>query len=293
METKLYRALQQWVMQVPHPPRRCRQQFTDHLIVLVLFWAVLHDRPIHWACEETNWPKERDHELPSGSTLSRRLRTVGVLQLLERILVLLCDQFPDTLVKAIDSKPLRVGCYSQDRDARRGRAGKDMAKGYKLHALAHNGIVKRWTLASMNVNDQVPAQTLLGLVPAGSGGYVAADNGYDSNLLHRLSSQHNHQLVAPPRKSNRNVRDLRRNHPARLRSLDLCDWPLRHCGLRGGFGRAVMRHRVSIERTFSVLCFDGLNAPPPWVRTPHRLAQWTAAKLILRLFRTAQKQGLV
>ena len=32
--------------------------YTDAVIVKVWFWAVLHDRPISWACKNSNWPSE-------------------------------------------------------------------------------------------------------------------------------------------------------------------------------------------------------------------------------------------
>jgi hypothetical protein len=292
MEVSLYRALENLIRQVAHPPRRKKEQFNDKIIALVLIWAVLHDRAVCWACDERNWPKDHWIPLPSCTTMSRRLRTVGVLQLLERVLQQLSEAFDHQhLVKAIDSKPLRVGYYTQDRDAKKGRAGGGKAKGYKLHALTCNGIVSRWLLSGMNENDQVPAYRLLEHLKGS--GYVAADNGYDANKVHERAAQQNHQLVAPPRSSNHNVRDLRRNGPARLRSQDLCDSPLFACGQSSVFGRGILKERVKIERLFSQLCFDGLNAPPPWVRTPHRVAQWTAVKLLIRLLKQAQKSGVM
>jgi len=292
MEVKLYRVLQRLVLQVADIPRRKRQQFSDRDIVLVLIWAVLHDRPVCWACTWENWSAGMDEELPSSVTMSRRLRSVGVLQLLDRLLTLLSEKFSHThLVKAIDSKPLRVGHYSTDRDAKRGRAGGAMARGYKLHALTCDGIIRSWLLTSMNVNDQVPALALLEQLQGS--GYVGADNGYDANKVHLKAESAGHQLVAPPRNSNKHVRDRRRNCGARIRSLELCDSPLQACGQRQWFGKAILAERVSVERLFSQLCFDGLDAPPPWVRTPHRMAQWTAVKLLVRLLRQAQNAGLM
>ena len=292
MEVRLYRALEKLIWQVAHPSRRKREQFNDKIVVLVLIWAVLHDRAVRWACQEENWPKDHCFPLPSVTTMSRRLRTVGVLQLLERVLRLLSEQSDHQhLVKSIDSKPLRVGYYSQDRDAKKGRAGGGKARGYKLHALTCNGIVTHWMLSGMNENDQVPAYRLLEHLKGS--GYVAADNGYDANKLHQKAQDCQHQLVAPPRQSNHNVRDLRRNCPARLRSLDLCDSPLFACGQSSVFGKGILKERVKIERLFSQLCFDGLDAPPPWVRTPHRVAQWTAVKLLIRLLKQAQKSGVM
>lgn len=298
MEAGLYRALALLLLQVPHPRRR-RVCFSDHLIVLVQLWAVLHDRPVTWACQAENWPRDRTHELPSEATMSRRLRTCGVQQLLQRMLSKLSNLFPDTLVKQIDSKALLVGHYSSDRDATRGRAaGGKMARGYKLAALSNGSPIKHWTLAGLNVNDQVLAAQLLPRLAedqgcfGDSGGYVAADNGFDANKVHEVAAAVNHQLVAPPRKSNRGVRDTRRNRPQRIRSLDLCDNPLRPCGVRRWFGGDLLRARVAAERNFSQLVFDGMHAPPPWVRRPHRVATWVACKLIIRLFKLHKKAGV-
>src|SRR5690349_19896118 len=67
--------------------RRKRVQFCDALILLVFFWAILHDRPRCWACRRENWPGDWHWlDLPSPSTLSRRMRSVSVLRLLEQVL---------------------------------------------------------------------------------------------------------------------------------------------------------------------------------------------------------------
>jgi hypothetical protein len=151
----------------------------------------------------------------------------------------------------------------------------------------------------MNVNDQVPAAAELLPRLAGDrgcfgacGGYVAADNAFDANALHAAAAAVNHQLVAPPRRSNRHVRDTRRNRPERIRALDLCDNALWPCGVQRWFGGDVLRERVAIERSLSQLTFDGLYALPPWVRRPHRVALWVACKLIIRLYKLARKAGL-
>jgi len=286
MEARIYRQLEQQILQVPHP-RKARVQFNDAAILLVLLWAYLHDRAVCWACDVENWPKELDHPLPSPSCMSRRLRSLSVLQLLERVLQKLVDVFPQTMFKNIDSMPLRVGHYSHDRDAKRGRAAGEKARGYKLHAISSACVLRHWTLSSMASNDQVVAHELL--VRLTDAGYVSGDNGYDANAVHASANRQDHQLVAPPRKSNRGVRDRRRNLVARLRSLDICDSPLQHCGQQRDFGWALMQGRKSIERSFSQLHFDGLYAPPPHVRHPRRMALWVACKLMIRLSKQAAK----
>jgi hypothetical protein len=290
MEIRLYRQLRAFILQVAHP-RQKRLQFSDHLIVLVLLWAYLHDRAVCWACDADNWPKELDHPLPSSACMSRRLRRVGVSQLLERVMRKLADLSPQTVFKSIDSMPLRVGNYSQDRDAKRGRAAGGMARGYKLHLISSAGIALHWTLSGMHSNDQTAAHELL---PRLSGeGYLVADNAYDANPVHGSAQAASHQLIAPPRKANQGVRDVRRNLPARLRALDVCDSPLIHAGLRSDFGNGLMTGRKSIERDFSRLHFNGMYAPPPHVRHPRRVALWAAIKLLIVLFKQAKKAGVI
>src|SRR3954452_3044594 len=104
------------------PARAC---YSNLIIALVYFWSVLHERPVAWSAVKKNWRgNEPPFELPSQSTLSRRLRGGGSIQpLLAELHTKLAgaDQ-QATLVKVIDSKPLPVGAYSRVKDARWGHA---------------------------------------------------------------------------------------------------------------------------------------------------------------------------
>ena len=55
---------------LPEPgkgPLRCR--YDDRTILMVVLWAILHDRPMNWACCPENWSaSERPARLPSEST---------------------------------------------------------------------------------------------------------------------------------------------------------------------------------------------------------------------------------
>lgn len=299
MKASDYRRLCRWVDQAAGHGRRSRQQFSDAVIVKVYFWATCNDLAVSGACDVRQWPAGLADEvaatLPSQSTMSRRLRSVGVLQLIERLQLLLAENLRrEYVVKVIDSKPLAVGNYSKDRDARRGRAAGAMARGYKLHALTAGQAFLRWTLTAMNVSDQTAAGSLLATLGRGEDawGYVVADNGYDANALHERAASANHQLLAPPRKSNEHVRDVRRNTPQRIRSLDLCAQPLRHAGVGESFGKDLLRYRGQIERNLGNATMSGLRSPPPWVRRPHRLAPWAAAKIIQRMLRQLQIEEL-
>jgi len=47
----------------------CRGLFSAAAILGVFFWAVLHDRPVCWACRADNWPLGLwRYALPSQST---------------------------------------------------------------------------------------------------------------------------------------------------------------------------------------------------------------------------------
>jgi hypothetical protein len=173
MEAQLYRKVYRHVMSIAHP-RRPRVIYNDQIIVLVYLWSVLHDRPVCWACDGKNWSKELAFNLPSDSAMSNRLRTVGVQQLLERVLAAASDLFRVPLVKSADSKPLLVGAYSKDKDAKRGRiASGQFARGYRLNAVTHGRAVQNWTLAPMNDHDSLAAPGLLRNLRGG--GYAAGD----------------------------------------------------------------------------------------------------------------------
>jgi hypothetical protein len=154
MEAQLYRSLYELVWSLAHAQQK-RTRFNDRIIVMVYLWSVLWDRSVSWACDPANWAGRNAFELPSDSTMSRRLRTVGVQQLIERALAAGSDLFgPPPLVKQVDSKPMYVGPYSKDRDAKRGRVAEgQFARGYRLHTLNHGRMVRWFTLAPMNEHD--------------------------------------------------------------------------------------------------------------------------------------------
>ena len=79
MENELWTKLYQMVQQLGKNKRLKRATYTDAQIVLTYLWAVLHDRPIYWACKKSSWPiYDRRKKLPNPSTMTRRLRTAGV-----------------------------------------------------------------------------------------------------------------------------------------------------------------------------------------------------------------------
>ena len=297
MEAQEFLCLRRIITALPHP-RRARVRFSDKNILLVYVWAVLHDRPVYWACDVRNWPDAWAMVLPDDSTMSRRMRSVSVLQLLDRLHQAICGLFAlATMVKHVDSFPFPVGSYSHDIDTRRGRCTREMARGYKLHAACVDRVIAVWTLMPMSVNDQVAAPQLFARLRGV--GYITADNGYDANATHLAASSCQHQLLAPPRNCNsdRRVRDLKqqrqRNCRQRLQALDMLDSPLRHAGAANLFGRTVHRQRLEMEQTLGQLRLLCLGTLPTWVRRPHRVAPWLAVKIILLNLRSARRRGKI
>lgn len=86
MEHQLWLEILFVLRQVLKSPRRTREHFGCEDIVLVWFWAVVHDRPVSWATKKCNWPlHQRRRRLPSNSTMSRRLRSSEVRRVIRAI----------------------------------------------------------------------------------------------------------------------------------------------------------------------------------------------------------------
>src|SRR5262249_26383533 len=79
MEHQLWKAIVALLATLGKPRKRRVNDFTDHDIVEVYYWAVIQDRPQGWACRKQNWPIHlRRRPLPAAGTLSRRLKTPQV-----------------------------------------------------------------------------------------------------------------------------------------------------------------------------------------------------------------------
>jgi DDE family transposase len=273
MERELWTALYKLADECDPSPYWELVTFFDHEIVGVFLWAVIHDRPVSWACDPVNWPKGLwKGGLPSQSTMSRRLRTTEVQQLLHAMELQLVSLERGGFVYLVDGKPLTVGSHSKDRDARWGRASTAFAKGYKLHAIYGRGPMPlEWDVAPMNVAEMEVASRMIPRLKAG-GGYVLGDKYFDSNPLHALANACGYQLVAQKAKPGKGL-GHRRHSPGRLRSMQL---------LNSDFGQDLYRCRNDIERQFGWLTSHGTGlAPlPAWVRRSHRVRLWVQAKLI-------------
>lgn len=253
--------------------------YSDAVIVKTWFWAVLHDRPVSWACKACNWPVyERRWQLPSEPTMSRRLRCKGVRWLIAEIEKrVLASSDAGNIVWMIDGKPLVISGHSQDPHAGYGRATGGKAKGYKIHVIAgSDGSVPHWRVAPMNKDERVMGGRMLKQTEIQ--GYLLADGNYDSNKLHQICDDHeNLQLLSPRRYGKHRGFGHRKQTVGRLRSVEILE---HHTP---SFGNQLMIQRVEIERFFANLTNwgGGLTHLPSWVRTYTRVKRWIQAKLII------------
>jgi hypothetical protein len=295
-------------------PRPKRVQFSDGLILAVAFWAVLHDRPRGWACQRRNWPVQWYWlELPCESTLSVRLRTLSVQLLLEQVLcrMLALSALRDgfCLCRRIDSKPLPVGGFSKDRDARWGHAaGGAKQKGYRSFfcwgksELAPEAL----TLGPMNQSDQAGGIELVDRLLAlyggcgRVGGYVLADSTHDTNPLYAHAGARGGLQLLAPRKQPHAGLGQRQHSAYRLRGIELLEGPrdpvtfATNPAAAHAFGPTLYRWRRQAERDLGNLGSfgGGLQPLPSFVRRPRRVALWVIAKLIINAMRICRNHGL-
>ena len=259
-------------------------------IVGVYLWAAVHDRPVVWACEPINWPPEmKIGKLPSQATMSRRLRSQAVRDLL----VLLEDGLrrltTDSAAAAaeplvIDGKPLVVGGYSKDPEAKYGRAAGGFSNGYKVVALWGNSAMPlAWDVRSMNVNEVIQAKDLASRL-AGTG-WIFGDSQFDANELYEICFQHGYRLIAPRQKQGglgHTQHSMQRRYSISLMENSPAFRQLFHA------------LRTNIERKFGnwTSFGSGLSPLPSWVRRLERVRLWVRAKLCINAARILQRREL-
>lgn len=277
MERQRYLELRRWVRQADRghvsPPG---SRYSNAVIVRVALWAALHHRSILWATRPENWPGDLRPRggLPSQSRMSRRLRTLGVLELIDRIEHLSRQRLPRSDVQMVDGRPLVVGGNSKDRDAQKGYAAGQWQRGYKLHMFCdRRGVVNAWHITPMRHNEPKAAALMLDHTPRG--GWILADGMYDCNMLYEQAARRGGRWIAMPR--NRKAKGLshRRHHPDRVAA-----WPY----VRTEAGQKLMkRHRIRIEQVnaWQGHASIGLGALPHHVRRIRRVRLWVALKIVI------------
>lgn len=270
--------------------RQRQRKFDDETIVLTFLWAVLHDRPVLWATDRRNWPFYlRVRSRPSASTMSRRLRSSSTLTLLGRVWRALPRPIRPNAALMIDAKPLPVGGYTTDQDARTGRACGCFAWGYKLYLIIdENGGVHAWNVLSMNVAEQRVAEDLIPIAArsAGAGRWLLGDRAYDSNRLYTIAEACGLKLLAPRLRPKERIGPVQ--SPGRRRAIQMLERP------GTPLGHALRDRRDTVERYLGTLsCVGGGLGPlPGFVRGLHRVRLWVGGKLIIHSLRLHRKRSL-
>jgi Transposase DDE domain len=279
MERKLWPELYRRIQNLATTVQQKYVHHQPHVILAVYFWAVLHERPLAWACREENWlgEAERPRRLPAASTLSRRLQRVGLGVVLQVLAKSLSSPTPPARVTAVDGKPLPVGSHSKDPDARRGGVG-GRGNGYKLQAIWSNGpLPEAWDVTPLNRCEKAAAVELLQQIPVVSGRWLLGDGNYDASHFYDAAAARGFRLLTPLRTGKQPSKGHYQS-PHRLAARAL---------MRRARGRRRYRRRTAIERCFGHLGgFAGGLAPlAAWVRSLRRVRLWVWAKLIINAVR--------
>jgi hypothetical protein len=244
-------------------------RYADREILAVVLWAVLHDRPINWACQRENWTvRPMPVSLPHPSTVSRRLHRLEAL--FQRLHQEVLRRLQLEREAIVDGKSLIISDLSRDPDAKNGRGTRGMARGYKLHAVVSpSRIIEAFEVQPLNANERGPAKRLLRQLPS-SVRRVVADGNYDGATVHQAIEGSGVKLYTPIM----NGRVGRKSHRRRyvLVRLMQTDW-----------GERLLKLRDTVERAFAQLCniSFGFKGLPSWIRRLHRVRYWISGKVLL------------
>jgi hypothetical protein len=258
---------------IPRPD----ETFSDGLVALIFLYACLSDRSPRWACDKANWPLwARRVEFPSYSQLMKRIKAAPVAQLIETVDAELRGALPSGLDKVFDGKPLTVGGFSKDPDAKRGHVPRGWAKGYKLHVIVDetSGKIEAWDLTALNGGEPTTTLELLGKVDL-KGATARGDSNYDSNPLYAGVAEAGGRLQAPRKKPFTEL-GHHENHPDRIRAI-------RHLELGDLVLEEHEHRRIAVEQALAHLTNlpFGLFSLPNFVRRLHRVKRWVAGKILL------------
>lgn len=271
--------------------RSKRVRFTDNLIVKMYFWAVAHDRPLSWACHREHYHGPfRPRRLPSISQFCKRVKAEQFQKYLQHIHDATTNDRELKDINFFDGKPLTVGAYTRDPEAKNGYAVAQMGKGYKLHALVTcERKVAVWSVESLNKHEMPVARTLIRhAAKPPRGALYLADRAYDAHKLHKDIHDRGGWLWTEPRGRGRHPVTRRQMGVARRAMLDVWDQTPR-------YAKSVYRKRIAVEGTFSNLTSHagGLGPLPNFVRRLERVRRWVGAKIILYHIRLDQQKTLI
>jgi hypothetical protein len=281
VERELWPVLYHALLDVSADDHHKRVHYQPRVIVAVLLWAAIHDRPTSWGCRREHWDttRLRPAEIPSASTVSRRARRKEVADLLDRLGRRLRGDGPPAWTLIVDGKPLPVGRCSKDPDAR----GSGLGRGYKLHAIWGDApLPEAWAVTAASEYEGAVAERLLAWVRGC--GLLLADGNYEASRLYDFAAGSGYQLLARPDR-----RDTGRGHRYQSEHrLFALRW------FADGLGWQLLRDRGAIERAFGNMGSfgGGLGPLPNWVRRLGRVTRWVHCKLLInaaRIIRLRQR----
>jgi hypothetical protein len=252
--------------------------YSDALIVLIHFLAVIRDRSMRWAHSKCNWPLwMRRLKSPSYSQLMRRLKTQAVKRLIAELSLEFRNQLPDSQEKFCDGKPLTVGGFSKDPDARSGKLpGDGWGKGYKVHLLVDAcGAVDLFTVTALDAGEPTVMRRLIEVAQFQKDQIVRADSNYDSNKLYAGFAEKQARLIAARKKPGTGL-GHHPQHPYRLLAIEQLEQS--EASLK-----AHKRHRIRVEQALAHVTNlpFGLSPLPNHVRRLHRVRLWVFSKITL------------
>jgi hypothetical protein len=286
MERELWPLLYRLLRETAKDFRQKYVHYQPWVLVAVLLWAALHDRPVSWACQRRHWSTTtlRPPKLPSAATLSRRVDGVAVGLFWKALEQRLRRQGTPALIAVVDGKPLPIGGNSKDPDARFGHGAGCVAKGYKLHTIwSTRPVPETWTVTPLNANEKAVAKELIGQLAYG--GYLLGDGNYDASYVYDAAFAQGYQLVAPFRKGRAPGSGKHYQSPHRLRSIAI---------MQSAYGKVLYKARTAIERSYgnATSFAGGLSPLPAWVRGQQRVRTWVWAKLLINAVRILRHKDL-
>jgi len=253
-----------------------RPLYNDRLVLRLSLWAVLHDRPLCWACRRSSYGRLfRPRHLPSVSQFCRRVAEDQFVELLQLVHQRLTQVGAASGLWFMDGKALPVGQFSSDREAGLGYGAGRIMRGYRLHALASDdGRIREFRVTPMSRSEARVSLAMVDAIPPNI--VVLADGGYDSRYLYKAIEKRGAYLLTRLRGLGRDPK--RQISMGSARREAVAAWT-DHAALC----RQAMARRSQIERIFATLCScgGGLAPLPAWVRTLARVTRWVTAKLII------------
>ncbi len=251
-------------------------RYSDAIVSLIYLFGVLYDRSTCWAHNKKNWPLwARRLQFPSYSQLMRRLKKPQVMQMIQQMNQEFHGPMEAGNDKICDGKPLTVGGFSKDPDARRGKVPAGWAKGYKLHAIIdeNNGKIDAFTVTPLDVGEPTTACRLVRKMNLDHA-KIRGDSNYDSNPFYAEVAKAGGRLIAPRKKPYTSL-GHHKHHPDRLRAI-------RELEMSELVHDDHEKHRIRIEQGLAQLTnlSFGLAPLPNFVRRLHRVRRWVAGKIM-------------